>query len=373
MALNHYEPDRVPMDLGGTYVSTIHYIPYKDLLTHLDLHDEKMEIMAPALNTMLVGDVLRERFDLDFIRIAMKPASSYKMEYDKDNKFFYNEYGIRWMRGDEKTGIHYPNLHPLMDADISAIKSYKLPDMRDPSRVAGLREEAQRIYETTDYAIIGDGNFSFLQTCHDFIGMEEFFMDLIADRPRIRALMDKIAEHIMDGIELFVKSIGDYVDVITFADDLGTQNGPMFSPIVYRQLIKPYHKLFVDLCHKYTNAKLFFHCDGGIMDFLDDVVDVGFDILNPVQCTAKGMDPRELKKRFGKHLSFWGGIDAQTIMAFGSPEEVEVEVKKKIDILGDGGGYILGNTHVIEYGVTPENITALFDTGLNYSNYDDRR
>jgi uroporphyrinogen decarboxylase len=329
--------------------------------------------MASNVNTMTVGDALLKRFDLDFIRLAMKPASSYVMQYDKENHCFFDEYGIRWTRGSEETGIHYPNSHPLADADINKIKTYKMPNMRDPSRIAGLREEAKRLRENTDYAIVADGMWLLLERCDDLLGMEDFLVDLVADRPRARTIIDKIAENILDSVELFVSEVGDYVDVITFGDDLGTQNGPMFSPAIYRDLIKPYHKLFIEVCRKYSNAKIMYHNDGSIMDFLDDIVDVGFDILNPVQCTAKGMDPVTLKKRYGKYLTFWGGVDAQTIMSRGTPQEVVREVKKKIDIFAEGGGYVLGNTHVIEYEFTAENITALFDTGLSYSNYDDRK
>lgn len=371
IALNHCEPDRVPMDLGSTYVSTIHQTSYRTLLDYLGLEDAEMKVMAGNVNTMVVGDALRERLDVDFIRIGMKPAKNFNPLYNTEDKSFLNEYGIRWKLADAATGIHYPVGHPLAGASSDAIKAYKMPDMTDPSRVEGLRELAKHLYETTDYAIVADGMWLMLQTCYDLVGMEDFMMDLAADRPRARAVLDAVAENFLDSVELFVRAVGDYVDVITFGDDLGTQNGPIFAPSVYRQIVKPYHKLFLETCHRHSRAKVMFHNDGAIAAFLDDAVDVGFDILNPVQCSAVGMDPQFLKKEYGKHLSFWGGIDSQSVMPFGTPEDVTEHVKKMIDIMADGGGYVLGNVHVIEHEIRPENIVALFDTGRSYGQYDE--
>ena len=372
IALNHCEPDRVPMDLGATVVSTIHQTSYRNLVNHLGLKDDQMKVMASHVNTMVVGEEIQKRFELDFVRVAMKPASSYRMEYDKDAKSFADEYGTVWTRGDNETGIHYPSAHPLAGADIDAIKAFKLPDMRDRSRVDGLPELVKDLYENTDYAIVVDGMFQTLQRCYDLYGMEDFLVDLMTDRVKARTLLDKVAENALDGIELCIRAVGDYADVFTFADDLGSQNAPMFSSAIYKRFIKPYHKLFVEKCRKYSNAKLLLHCDGAITTFLDDIADAGFDILNPLQCSARDMDPAFLKKEYGKHFSFWGGVDSQTVMSHGSPKDVEEEVRRMIDIMGEGGGYVLGNVHVIEHEIKPENIVALFDSGLRFGRYDDR-
>lgn len=373
MALNHCEPDRVPMDIGSTYVSTIHRNAYVDLLEYLGLKDEKMEILGKNVNTMIVGEELMRRFELDCVRLALKPSSTYREEYDEKTNSFYDEYGQKWQKSTNDTGIHYPVSHPLKGWSYEEIRGWKMPDQSDPARYAGLREEAKHLFYETDYAIVGDGMWLTFQKCSDMYGMEDFLCDLLMDEPKARLLLDKIAENNLDSMHRFMQEVGDYVDIVSLGDDLGSQNGPLISPEIYRRILKPYHKLYVEEIRRMSNgrAKIFFHCDGAIMDFMDDIVDVGFDILNPVQCAASGMDPSTLKKRYGDEISFWGSVNAQHVMSRGSVQDVIDETKRMIDIFGPGGGFVLGNAHVIEHGFTPQNITALFDTGLSYGKYYD--
>ncbi len=147
------------------------------------------------------------------------------------------------------------------------------------------------------------------------------------------------------------------------ADDLGIQSGPIMSLATYRDFLKPYHQAMVDEIRKHTNAKIMIHTDGSIYQFIQDLIEIGFDIINPVQVSAKNMDTRTLKREFGQHLSFWGGVDTQSVLPGGTVADVEQEVKQRIDDLAPGGGYILGAVHVIQNDVPPTNVYCLFDTG----------
>ena len=156
---------------------------------------------------------------------------------------------------------------------------------------------------------------------------------------------------------------------MTVADDLGLQRAPIMSPKLYREIVKPYHHLLVKEIRKYTSAQIMFHSDGSIYSVLDDVVEAGFNIINPLQISAANMEPRKLKKRFGKDLAFWGGVDTQTVLPNGTTARVEGEVRKRIEELADGGGYILGAVHVIQNDVPPENVYALYKAGKRYGSY----
>ncbi len=163
--------------------------------------------------------------------------------------------------------------------------------------------------------------------------------------------------------------VGDYVQVIKMDDDLGFKNGPLFSPELYRKIYKPRHKKIIELIKSKTDAKIFIHSDGSIVDFIPDFIDLGIDIINPVEVTAKNMDSSFLKKEFGKDISFWGGGCSNSILEKGTPGEVIKEVQKRILDFAPGGGFIFGSIHCIQPFIPPENIVALFDTAYKYGIY----
>jgi uroporphyrinogen decarboxylase len=164
--------------------------------------------------------------------------------------------------------------------------------------------------------------------------------------------------------------VGDVVDVIMIGDDLAGQNGPLFSPAVYRRLVKPRHKKLVRYIRSRTKAKIWYHTCGSCMEYIPDLLDNGIDILNPVQISAKGMDPATLKARFGDRLVFWGGaIDTQHVLPTASPETVRQHVRRNVQTWKPGGGYVFNNVHNIQAAVPPENIVALFDAAYEAGFY----
>jgi uroporphyrinogen decarboxylase len=180
-------------------------------------------------------------------------------------------------------------------------------------------------------------------------------------------LMETITDIYIESCNRYLEQVGPYIQVFTFWDDLAGQNGWIINPAVYRKMIKPKQKRLVEAIRKKTDARLFYHSCGATRGLIPDLIEIGFDILNPVQVSAKGMDTRELKNEFGRDIVFWGGgVDTQHILPFGKPGEVVDEVKRRIDDLAPGGGFVFAAIHNIQAFVPPENIVAAFDTALQY-------
>jgi uroporphyrinogen decarboxylase len=369
MALNHQEPDRVPLDLGAMCISTIQMPAYVNMLRYLNL-EEKPVVLQVTGNSADVSEQVRRRLGLDCVGVRMKsvPYAGY-LKPETGN--IMDEWGVEWKKSNDASGIFYPYRHPVTTSfslnDID--KVFHFPDFTHPSRIEGLRERTKRLYEETDYALVADILFSFNQRAADLIGMENYFCELLLDEVKIGHLLERVCQTNIDGIRLCLQQIGEFVEVVSLADDLGNQFAPMIAPETYHNVIKPFHKLMIQEIRKHTGAKILMHNDGSIVPFIPDIIDAGFDILNPLQTSAAGMDAAFIKKEFGKDLSFWGGIDAQNVMAFGDAAAVEREVKTKLDILAPGGGYVCGNIHNITYEIRPENIVKLFDTAREYGVY----
>jgi uroporphyrinogen decarboxylase len=200
-------------------------------------------------------------------------------------------------------------------------------------------------------------------------GNENFYVDLIANPKLATAIMDKMLEFYIGFWEEMLPIVGPYVQVIKVGDDLGMQNGPLISPDLYRSLIKPRERELISFIKKRTDAKIYFHSCGSVYEFIPDLIEIGVDVLNPIQVSAKDMVTKRLKQEFGERLSFWGAVDTQQVLPFGSQEDVEAEVRKRIGDLAPGGGYILSSVHNIQAKVPPENIAAMFDAAFKYGEY----
>ena len=203
-------------------------------------------------------------------------------------------------------------------------------------------------------------------------GFAELLMDLYENAAFASRLLDIITDlHIKIAVNA-LHAAGDNVDILFFPDDLGHQQATFMSPRLYRELIKPRHKRFVEALKSRSNAKILLHSDGAIYGVIQDLIEIGIDALNPVQVSARNMDPAVLKREFGDRLSFWGAVDTQQILPFESPWKVREEVRRIIDLLGNGGGYILTSVQSIQEEVPPENIVAMFEEGKSYGVYSRR-
>jgi uroporphyrinogen decarboxylase len=243
--------------------------------------------------------------------------------------------------------------------------------MSDPSRVAHVRETARLLAEENEYAILATPWLLFpFERAYAMQGMETFLLNMAMDGDFARALMERIALYCKQLMGHFLDELGDNVDIIKIGDDLGTQESLMISPKMYRELLKPIHADFISLIKSKTKAKVLFHSDGDVAPLIDDFVEIGVDILNPIQTSAGTMsDLPALKKRHGKNIVFCGGIDSHRVLPFGTPADVREEVRRVIEILGPGGGYMLGAVHTVMNDVPPENVLAMVDAAEEFGRY----
>jgi len=363
-ALSHEEPDRVPLDLGGL-VTTIQRAPYAALKQYLGIQTETKVIVRENVDP---PEELLKRFSIDTRYIRPKAPRKWKLVIEEDNSYV-DEWGVRWKK---PMGSLYwdPVEAPLKDATIDDLETYPWPDPDDPGRTEGLKEEAKRFRATSDYALVADtvgwGIFEFAWVA---LRGPQLLMDFVLNKPFAERLLNKMLEIYLRLYKNYLDAVGEYVDVIMVMDDLGGQNGPLISLEMYREFIKPIHRRLWGYIKENTNAKLFLHSCGSIVQFIPDLIELGVDVVNPVQVSAAGMDTASLKKEFGASISFWGGIDTQKVLPSGSEMDVENEVKRRIADLAPGGGYVLTAVHNIQAGVRPENVVAMYDAALKYGTY----
>ena len=243
--------------------------------------------------------------------------------------------------------------------------------IRDRTRVAHVSAAAARLASENQYAILATPWLLFpFERAYAMQGMETFLLNMAMDGDFARELMERIAVYCKELMGRFLAELGDNVDIIKIGDDLGTQESLMISPKMYRELLKPIHADFISFIKARTKAKVLFHSDGDVAPLIDDFVEIGVDILNPIQTSAGTMSNLpELKKRHGKNIVFCGGIDSHRILPFGTPAQVRDEVRRVIDIMGPGGGYMLGAVHTVMNDVPPENVIAMVDAAAEFGRY----
>ena len=254
---------------------------------------------------------------------------------------------------------------------IEAINAYAWPDMSDPSRVAQVGELAKELAIVNQYAIMATPWLLFpFERAHAMQGLDKFLMNMSLEPDFAQALLRKILDLCKVHMGNFLSAIGTNIDIIKIGDDLGMQDRLLISPRMYRQFLKPLHAEFISFIKERTKAKVFFHTDGDVFDLIPDFIEIGVDILNPVQTSAGRMSDLEgLKTRFGKDIVFCGAIDTQKVLPYGTPDEVRAEVRRVINILGKDGGYMVASVHTIMHEVPPENILAMVDAVEEYGYY----
>jgi uroporphyrinogen decarboxylase len=253
------------------------------------------------------------------------------------------------------------------------ITRYPWPDPADPVRRRGLKERVRWIREETGCAAVLNVQSAFVHTSQYIRGFEDWFMDLAGDTRLIEALFDAVLDVSLGICRTFLEEVGRDVDVLMASDDLGLQNGLLASPELYRRIFKKRHAKYFRLLHDLSPGKVLFHSCGSIAEIMDDLIDIGVDVINPVQVTAAGMEPRNLKQRYGDRLAFWGAVDTHRVLPRGGTREVKNEVENRIDELNTDGGYILGAVHNIQPDVPLNNILTMFRHAREYSDARARR
>jgi uroporphyrinogen decarboxylase len=373
-ALNHKEPDRIPIDLGATIVSSITKRSYSDLKQYLGMPLEEITMLDFVQQLPYVDEALMERFGVDFRLVQLPAATAKGLNIFEEGEYyaFVDRWGSK-LHMPKDGGLYFDWVEfPFTETTLEALESYQWPrpDPQEYNQI--LRQQAEHLYKNTDYALVGSaiiGGGIFEQPART-IGLENFFMALVQEPRFADRLMEQITDIYIESCNNYLEELGQYLHVFTFWDDICGQDGWLIRPELYRKMIKPKQRRLVEAIKKKTDAKVFYHSCGATAGLIPDLIDLGFDILNPVQVSARGMDTRWLKQEFGKDIVFWGGgIDTQHVLPFGKPEEVVDEVKRRIDDLAPGGGFVFAAVHNIQAFVPPENIVAAFDTALEYGRY----
>lgn len=390
----HQEPDRVPIDFGGTVDSSIQAVEYQKLRKHLGLNPSITFVFDIYQQTAVVEEDMRQSLGVDVAPIFYEPnewrkkaladgspgnfpAKFHPQLQEDGSQVVLNASGTIVLKM-PSDGFYFDPVHsPLADATsikeiekyMDEIEKYDKPAHLDKS-YEDLALKAKELRLHTDYCLVGFFGGHIFQASQSLRGWELFLMDLLANQKFAEGLMDQLAEANIRRFERYAQTVGQYIDIVHFEDDFGMQDRPLLRPSLYRKLVKPYQKKFFDFVKSHSNAYILFHTDGAIAALIPDFIEMRVDALNPVQVSAKGMDTKKLKREFGQDITFWGaGCDSQRVLPFGTPQEISDEVRRRIDDLAPGGGFVFSPIHNVQAGVPTENIVIMFETAREYGVY----
>ena len=377
-ALNHREPDRIPFDLGTsveTGITTQAYDRFIELMGLAEEPDDTLfNMFVEAGGFKQVPENILRHLEADtrgtLIQLPTEPIP--EIEFEGTTMTFRDEWGIKWAKPESSLYMD-PVDNPLKgELTLDRINAYSWPDPAQEGRFMGLAQETKRMHDTGCAVMISLYGLGLLDMGFMLCGMENLLTAMALKPDVVRALFDRIKEFQMQLWTNTLEAVGNNVDVCLHSDDLGMQNNPFMSPDMYRSLLKPCHTELFNHIKKSAKpeAKMLLHSCGSVRKLIPDLIETGIDALNPVQVSAEGMDTAELKKEFGSELSFWGGgVDTQRILPTGSVSEVKDEVKRRIDDLAPGGGFVFAAVHNVQPDVPPENIRAMIEAFREHCNY----
>lgn len=390
-ALNHVEPDRVPIDFGGHRSSGIAAIAYPKLRRYLDLPERPVRVYDIVQQLAVIDDDVLDRFGVDVIELGRGfsltdadwahwtlpdgtscQVPAWSVPEREDGRWVIRSRSGRVVAAMPDGALYFEQTYwPFFDGeenidDLPGAFAESMWTMiaAPPGPVTDeqLREGARRFRASTDRAIVGlfGGN---LLECGQFLYRNDGFLMLLAENPqRVHAFLDRLVELHLKNLERFLGLVGESIDIILFGDDLGMQSGPQMSPAMYREFFKPRHALMWKRAKELADVKVQLHCCGGVRPLLGDLIDAGLDAINPVQISCTGMDPAELKAEFGGRLTFWGGgCDTRSVLPNDGPKEIAAHVRRQVEIMRPGGGFVFQQVHNVLANVPPENIVAMFD------------
>ncbi len=377
-ALDHREPDRIPFDIGSSIETGITTQAYDRLIELLELtekpDDTQFNMFVEAAGFKQVPENILKHLEADvrgaLVQLPSEPIP--EIAFEGTTMTYLDEWGIKWAKPESSLYMD-PVVNPLEgELTLDRINAYSWPDPDQEGRFMGLAEEAQRMRDTGCAVMISLYGLGLLDMGFMLCGMENLLTSMALKPDVIIALFDRIKQFQMQLWTNTLDVVGDNVDICLHSDDLGMQNNPFMSPDMYRRLLKPLHTELFDHIKKSAKpeVKMLLHSCGSVRKLIPDLIETGIDALNPVQVSAAGMDSAELKKEFGSELSFWGGgVDTQNILPHGSTAEVKDEVKRRIDDLAPGGGFVFTAVHNIQPDVPAENIVAMLEAFREHRNY----
>jgi uroporphyrinogen decarboxylase len=361
-AISFREPDRVPIDNNGN-VSGMHEVAYNNLLKYLGASDE-IKIYDPVQRLAEVSSEIKDMLGIDTRYIYPNVPSNYQFEENQDGTF-KDEFGTVYRRVGYYADVHWS---PLRGKRFEEIKSFKLPDPTDPSRFEDIRERAISLNENTEYSIWAGPVNSLFYLAWCLRGLDQFMVDLYGDPDIAGYLMDTIVDWNIGFFEKFYEKIGDLIDVFWMGDDWGIQSGPLVSPEYFKKEVVPRFKKMISFIKTKTNAKCCYHSCGSTYWCMDDMIEMGVDIIHPLQANADGNDTEKIKEEFGKRIIFHGGTNNQGVF-HKNIYSLTIDTLKRIKDLAPGGGYIFSSGHNIQANMPPENIIRLFELGKEYGKY----
>jgi hypothetical protein len=410
--LNHCEPDRVPLDLGASAVTGMHvrsvYLLRQAL--ELDAPGTPVKITEPYQMLGEIAPDLMDALGVDVVGLG-GPRTLFGFENKnwRDWQLFDgtpvlvpegfntdpepNGDILMYPEGDKaappsgrlpKDGFYFDTIvrqEPIDDDHLRVEDNLQEFEPISDADLAHFKTEAERLHRTGRAILASFGGTAFgdialvpapwLKQPRGIRDIAEWYMSTAMRRDHVYQIFERQCEIALVNLEKILGVVGDKVAaVFVTGTDFGTQHGPFISPEAYRDLFKPFHKTVNDWIHKHTTWKSFIHSCGAVSVFLDDFVDAGFDILNPVQCSAHGMDAATLKDRYGDRLVFWGGgVDTQKTLPFWTVAEVTNEVRARIRIFGQGGGFVFNTVHNVQAAVPQENLLALYNALKQYGRY----
>lgn len=358
----------MPIDLAGTGASGIVVDAYNRLKEHLGL-DHETKIRSRVNNLAEPDSSVLNRLGVD-TRAILTGHGRFSGNW-VDDLTFIDHFGVTFkstVGTDDKHFLYKDGPLHGGKLTIDRIDEMKWPDPDHPGIASGVKENVARFKAEGDYCLVLNVPDQVIHRAYGLRGMVDCLKDFHRAPEAVGYLLDKLADYNIRACEHIIEAAGaENIDVIFFGEDLGTQDGCMFDPeTTYANLIKPRHERIIQTLKSKTGGLSLFHCCGSAYDFIPHLLDIGVDILNPVQVTAKNMEPERLKAEFGDRLSFWGGINTQDILPYQSADAVRTETERCIDIFGEQGGYVLNAVHNIQFEVPPENIVSMFDTGLQH-------
>lgn len=397
-AINHEEPDRIPVDLGATPSSGISATAYSRLKQYLGVMDGQVRVYDVVQQLAQPEEIILEGFGIDVLdigrsfntkdadwyyihlaggEIAQYPAWFKPVQQEDGSWIAFHEDGTSIARMPAGGQFFDQTCYPYLDGYPNDYKD--LPQAMNkvlwaalahsPWDHAGedgfwetLRERALSLRKSSDKALMMVCGCNLFEWGTFLRRMDNFLMDLMTETARVEALLDALMELHLATLEKVCKAVGDVADILRFGDDLGMDSGPFMPPQIYRDLFKPRHAALCDYVKKHSAMKTYLHSCGSLYALMPDLIEAGYDIINPVQTSSVDMEPVRLKKEFGKEITFWGGgCDTRAVLNRATPEEVKVHVQERLEIFAPGGGFVFNTVHNILPEVPPENIVAMYE------------
>lgn len=363
--MRHVRPERLLIDFGGNPLSTMEGESENKLLEFLGF-PKKPEQNLPFGKTRRLDERLLQYFDVDTRSVGeiLTPQDSHYQVLSPTE--YIDEWGVRR----RFTGLYWEGVStPLKGASLAELNAYRFPDPDsiDERVIAAHAARAKELYENTDYVICAEHPvYGIFELGCWMCGFEDFLARMALDEEWVCRFFERVLEYQKKVIERYYTAVGPYIHYTSSGDDFATQNAPFISPEMFRTLVKPYFQERISYTKRFTKAKYLHHSCGSVFRLIDDLVDCGVEILNPIQPKATGMQPRALKEAYGDKIVFHGGIDTQELLPFADEREIEETVHETIEMLNQNGGYIFAAAHNIQPDVNPRSLTVMLNAARKY-------